>query len=388
MFFLSQVNTESPSSIQQWLHSLAPVETIAEVVGQVQIAFIAMGAFILAAGYIIQCLESSTPIRPNFKVAMLFVTIAASPWFVTLGESIVAGTVQLIASYAPNMSWILVNNPNDYSMAMNFDKPYQILSQFVAGKFTANAPGWDVSKWGDYIIRVLTIAWVGISAGFAVFIMELVLVLQKLIMIGSRPFMPVFIAALSIPAANGSARNFCLFVIAVICWPIGWAIVHIGTMAALINLHPPAWNASPSQLFITAVILTAISAWMVVATAGTPWWMTKQVTKGSSFAASAVSGLASNVGRHAGNAIRAGATVGGAAVGAMGGAAVGGAAGIAAGATIGAALGSKAGGAAASPIGTATQATAPFNDAPQATPNSRSAEAADLAVRGLKKLKA
>jgi hypothetical protein len=386
MFFLSQINPESPSSIQKWLHSLVPVETIAQVIDQVQIAFIAAGAFILVVGYLIDCLEASTPIRPTFRIAALFATIAASPWFVTLGEAVVRGTVQLIASYAPNLNWLLVNNSSDYSMAMNFAKPYHILAQFVAGKFQADWPGLDFSKWGEYFMRVVLIGVVGIVAGITVFLMELVLVLQKLIMIGSRPFMPVFIAALSIPAASGQSRNFLIGVIGVICWPIGWATVHTGTMAALINLHPPAWNASWWELFVAAVTLGAVCAWMVVATVGAPWLMSRKVQSGASFAAGAVAGWATNLGRHVGNVIRAGGALGGGAVGAMGGAALGGPAGMVAGAAIGARAGASAGGAVASPVTTATQAAAPFNGTPQAAPSSRSAAAADLALQGLKSL--
>jgi hypothetical protein len=381
--FLAQVNPESPSSVQRWLHSLAPVETIAQVIDKAMIEFIAVGAFLLIVGYMVDCIESSTPIRPTARVAVLFVAIAASPWFVTLGEGIVNGIVRAIASIDPQMNWLVVNNRNDYSMAMNFAKPYHILSQFVAGKFTTNAPGWDVTKWPDYLARLLVILWVGGSAAVAVFVMELVLVLQKLIMIGSRPFMPVFIACLSIPAANGSGKNFLLGVIGVICWPIGWAIVHIGTMAALQNLHPPSWNASLGELFFAAVILTAIAAWMILATAGAPWLMSRKVTHGASFAAGALAGWATTMGRHVGNMIRSGSTVGGA----LAGAGLAGPAGMAAGAGIGAKVGSTAGGMAASPIGTAAQAAAPFNETGQAVPNSRSEAAANLAVKGLQKLK-
>jgi hypothetical protein len=383
MLFLSQVNPESPSSIQRWLHDLAPVETIAQVINQVQIEFIAVGAFILVIGYMIDCIESSTPIRPTARVAVLFVAIAASPWFVSLGEGIVSGIVRSIAAVDPQMNWLLVNNQNDYSMAMNFAKPYHVLSQFVAGKFQTNAPGWDVSKWGDYIMRALCIAWVGIAAGVTVFVMEVVLVIQKLIMIGSRPFMPIFIACLSIPAANGSARSFLKGVIGVICWPIGWAIVHMATMAALQNLHPPAWNASIGELFLAAVILTGISAWMVTATAGAPLLMSRKVTNGASFAAGAVAGWATRMGHHASNAIRSSSTVGGA----LGGAALGGPGGMSAGAAVGASVGSKVGSAVASPIGTAAQAAEPFNEAKQTVPSSRSEAAANLALKGLKKLK-
>src|SRR5689334_8160756 len=124
MFFLAQVNPESPSSVQRWLHSLVPVEQIAQVLDQVQLAFIAAGAFLLVIGYLIDCLESSTPIRPTAKVAVLFAAIAASPWFVTLGEDSVAGILKAITAVDPQLNWILVNNRSDYSMAMNFAKPY------------------------------------------------------------------------------------------------------------------------------------------------------------------------------------------------------------------------------------------------------------------------
>ena len=237
-------------TIQGWLNQLVPLQQISHVVGQVLPAFVIVGVFILAIGYMMMLASSETVLTPSYRLIALFAAIAAAPWFLTIGQTIANALVGAIASADPAISWLVVNNPGNASLVMDFSKPFQVIGQFVGGTF-ANTSGiqwWEVGKWADYIIRGIVIAIVGGVAVITVFIMEVMLILQKLILLGSQPLMPIFIACLSIGAAEGSAQNFLKSVLGVMCWPVGWAIGHIGTMAAIQNLQPPSWTAPLFQL--------------------------------------------------------------------------------------------------------------------------------------------
>src|SRR4029077_8150252 len=155
------------------------------------------------------------------------------------------------------------------------------------------------------------------------------------------------IANLSLPSAQGSAQNFLKGVFGVVCWPVGWAIVHVGTMAALQALRAPSINASLGELILGFATLAVVCLWPVVGTIGAPWMIAKMVTSGTNFAQSMVGAFSSALGQHAARGLQAG----GAGTGAVVGGAVAGPGGAAAGAS----LGGKAGSALALPLTSATE---------------------------------
>jgi hypothetical protein len=365
-------------TIQQWLTQLVPLPQIVQITGQVMPAFVIVGAFILAIGYMMMLAGSESAAAPSARLIMLFAAIAASPWFLSIGQAIVNALVGAIAGADPQISWLVVNNPGDASLVMDFTKPFQVIGQFVGGTF-ANTSGiqwWEVGKWIDYIIRGAVIAIVGGFAAFTVFVMEVMLMLQKLILLGSRPLMPIFIACLSIGAAEGSAQNFLKSVLGVMCWPIGWALVHIGTMAAIQNLHPPSWTAALFQLVVSGLALGVVCLWMIVGTVGAPFLIAKMVRSGSNFAHAMVSNFAGVAGQHAGRGVRAGSTVAGALVGS----AAGGAPGV----VVGASVGALAGEALSMPIGSVMQSVEGVREGRQPVSSSRSRAAADAAIAFIK----
>jgi hypothetical protein len=72
--------------------------------------------------------------------------------------------------------------------------------------------------------------------------MKALLILQKVIVILSGPLTVVFIALLGIPATHGSAINFLKTFIGTLCWPVGWVIGNLGTMAMMTNMRTPNWT--------------------------------------------------------------------------------------------------------------------------------------------------
>jgi hypothetical protein len=201
------------------------------------------------------------------------------------------------------------------------------------------------------------------------------LILQKLILVCGRPLLPIFIASLSLRAAQGSSQNFLKAVVGVTCWPIGWAIVHVGTMAALGFLKTPSWNAGLGELILTGIVLGIICLWMAVGTIGAPFWIARTVTRGTNFASDMIGNFASAAGQHAARGVERGGAVAGAVAGSLGGPS---------GAAVGASLGSGVGSTAGSLVTSATQSAEGVNGGRYAIPSSRSAGIADMAISGIK----
>ena len=375
-------------TITHWLNTLVPMSNIIAIVDQVLPAFIVVAFMILVIGYYFGIIGSETVFAPSSRLIVLFACIAGAPWMLAIGQEIANALVESIAAADPGLNWLVVNNPStnsinantqfginsslyDSSLTLNFEKPFDIISQYMTAK-TGPSPGIDLDKWPDYIMRCIFIFLTGLVACFTEFVMQAMLVIQKLIMVFSKLLIPIWIACLSLPSAQGSAQNFLKSVFGVLCWPVGWAIVHVGTMAAFQALQPPSFNAQLGELVLSFATLTVACLWPVVGTIGAPYLIAKMVTSGTNFAQGMVGAFASTAGQHAARGLQAGGKVTGAL---FGGAAAG-----PAGAAAGASLGGKAGEAMAAPVVSATESAEGVNEGRRAIPSSRSAAAADAAI--------
>jgi hypothetical protein len=370
----------SSPSIQQWLGQLIPVSKLVELTNAATFPFILVAWLIVVIGFHLTAgAHHDNMLRPIFRAAGLILAIACVPFFLVSLQGLASALVASIVAVDPDLAWIPVQNPNDASLALDFSKPYAVLGQFTLGQVSQAPQGvnmMDLSKWTDYLLRGLVVLTAGMVASLTIMVMQVMLVLQKLILIGSKLIAPIFIACLGIPAAQGAAQNFLKTIIAVVCWPVGWALVHLGTMAALRNLHPPAWNATLVMLVASLVPLFIVCLWMFIGTVGTPLLIARAVTHGSNFAADMLGRAGATIGYHGANAVRSGGTAAGAVVGS----AAAGPAGTGIGATIGGTMGNTL----ASPISGATEATRGVGDfANRALPSSRSAAAADALIKEL-----
>ena len=279
----------NPVSIQQWLEQLIPISKLVELTNAATFPFILVAWLIVVIGFhLTGGTHHDNMLRPIFRAAGLILAIACVPFFLRLLQELASGLVAAIVSVDPDLAWIPAQNPNDASLALDFSKPYAVLSQFALGELSQAPQGasmMDLSKWTDYLLRGIVILTAGAVAALTIMVMQVMLILQKLILIGSKLIAPLFIASLGIPAAQGAAQNFLKTIIAVVCWPVGWALVHLGTMAALRNLHPPVWNATLVVLVASLVPLFVVCLWMFVGTVGTPLLIARAVTSGSNFAA-------------------------------------------------------------------------------------------------------
>jgi hypothetical protein len=361
-------------NIAQWLNTIVPMAHIVQAVNQVLPAFVFVAFMILLIGYQMGIASSETVFAPSLRLVFLGVSIAAAPWFLSLAQGIANALVGAIAGVVQGLNWLVVNNPTDSSLSLDFTKAFQVIGKYIVG-----APGprpevslMEVNKWPDYLMRVIFIFLTGLIACVTVFIMEAMLIIQKLILVFGKMLVPIFIACLSLPAAHGSAQNFLKNILGVMCWPVGWAIVHVGTMAALQALQPPSWNAQLGELVLACATLAVVCFWPIVGTILAPMLIAKTVTSGTNFAHGMVGGFASVAGQHAARGLQ---SVG-AVTGALAGAAMSGPAGAAA----GAALGSTAGRGLAMPVTSATESAEGVNEGRRPIPSSRSAAAADAAI--------
>jgi hypothetical protein len=360
-------------NIQQWLNTLVPMSQIVQIVNQVLPAFVLVAVMILAIGYLMSIGAAESVFAPSGRLIMLLACMAGAPWMLGIAQQIANALVGAVTGAVPNMGWIQVNKSNGASLSMDFSEPFGIISQYIAGK-TGPAPQgwWELNKWADYLTRALFIMFTGFVALFTVFIMQAMLVIQKLIMVFSKVLLPIFIACLNLPAARAAGETFLTSIAGVVCWPVGWAIVHIGTMAGLQALQPPSLNAQLGELLLSFGAFAVVCLWAVVGTIGAPYLIAKTVTSGANFAQYMVGGFASTAGQHVSRTLPAG--------GAVTGAAVGGLAGGPAGAAAGANAGAQAGSILATPITSATESAEGVNEGRRPIPSSRSAAVADAAI--------
>jgi hypothetical protein len=362
-------------NIQQWLNTLVPMPQIVQIVDKVLPAFVLVGVMLLLIGYYINIIAADSVFAPSAQLITLLACIAGAPWMFGIAQQIANALVGVVAGAVPNMGWIQVNNPNDASPSMDFSKPFAMISKYIVGK-TGPAPTgnpiFELNKWADYLTRALFIMLTGLVAAVTVFIMQAMLVIQKLIMVFSKLLLPIFIACLSLPGSRGSGQNFIKSIAGVMCWPVGWAIVHIGTMAAFQALQPPSLNAELGELLLALGVFAVVCLWPVVGTIGAPLLIANMVTSGTNFAGHMIGNFVSVAGQHAARGIQSAGAVGGALAGS-------GIAGVA-GAHVGASLGAGAGEALALPVGAITQSAEGVREGRQPVSSSRSAAAADVAI--------
>jgi hypothetical protein len=279
-------------NIQQWLNILVPIQQIVQIVEKVLPAFILVAVMIAVIGYQMSLIRADSVFAPTSKLIIILACIAGAPWMLGIAQDIVKDLVGAVADASPNMGWIRVNSPNNASLSMDFSKPFGIMSQYIAGK-TGPPPQADLfhlDKWADYLTRAFFILLTAGVACFTVFIMQAMLVIQKLIMVFSKPLLPIFIACLNLPATRASGETFLTSIAGVMCWPVGWAIVHIGTMAAFQALSPPSLTTPLGELLLAFGVFAVVCLWPVVGTIGAPCLIAMTVTSGANFAQSMVGG--------------------------------------------------------------------------------------------------
>jgi hypothetical protein len=386
--FLAAATTNTPGpggTIVQIVTSFLPFAQMVQVVNACMPIFnlIAFFLIVIASVQEIPKHQGDGVFIVFLRGIVLIALISLVTPLMTQTELVAQSIVESIASASnPPATWMVnatVGDPQT-SIFYNFTEPFSQISQFLSngqsltGDVASGAlqgvdsPGLSTIPGGniiggligaaaggaEYELNSVVILAISLVAAFTVFIMEIMLVIQKAILIFSRLFMPPFLGLLS---WQGPTRflgiNFVQGVVGTESWPIGWAIGNIGTTAGLKNVvglmsQLQSNSLSLWTLFFILINLFLICVWMVLVTVMGPMLIQRVVTAGGNFAGSMVGALAGKAIGAPAAALGAAGTAAGAALGSAGGLP-----GMAMGASIGGSLGGRLGG-----IGTSSLASA------------------------------
>jgi len=103
--------------------------------------------------------------------------------------------------------------------------------------------------------------------------------LQQCILIFLSLYVPIGFAEFSIPSLRGQAETFFKAYLGVQCWPVGWVLANIVTVALLQGLTPP--NPEDSGAIVIAIIVCVpVLIWMVIGYILAPFYVQKIVMRG------------------------------------------------------------------------------------------------------------
>lgn len=364
-------------TIQQWLQEFLPIPQIQTLSTAVTPYFIALGiSFALWGLYIMLAGSEGNILGPYMRAgAIVVIAIVASSYCLQIVENIINHLVLGIGSKFPDqLNWLVVNNAQG-NVTMDYTKPFKAIGAFIAGSFTAtpNNP-LDWGAWVQYLVRIIIISCCSFVAIAAVFIMELLLLVQQAITALSGPLIPMFVGCLALPQAHSTAMTFFRQVIGVLCWPVGWAVGNIATVAALQNLKPPNWSAGLEDIIGAGFAFGVVCVFLIAVAAGAPGIIFLTVTRGSNFAQHLAGSVASSMGQHAARNAQSIGAVGGALVGSSGGPA---------GALAGSQMGSKVGRLLAEPLQSSVGAIERATGGKHIISTSRSHAAGAAAVKAI-----
>jgi len=364
-------------TLQQFIDTFFPLPEIAQMVNSALSYFVIVGAVLLLIGYLMMIARAEDMLIPTGRMMILFVALLMTPLMFTIAESIINGLVTDIANVVPGAGWMVTNNPGQTTLTMNYTQPFATIAGWIKGNFAppTGVQWWQIDKWGDYLMRVGTLTVVAWMAAASEFVMEGLLVIQKVLLLGSQLFAPLFVGALALRGCQGAAEWFFRNVIGLMAWPLGWAVAHLGTLAAIQHIQGISWTNTIADLVFSAIELALVFLWLILATILAPVAIHKTLATGSNFAVDLGSQFFGKLGKD----VARGAESGGAVAGALAGSALG-----PAGASAGALIGSEAGKALALPASFISQAVGNFSDSAP-LPSSRSSAAADAAIGAIKK---
>jgi hypothetical protein len=166
---------------------------------------------------------------------------------------------------------------------LNLTDLEQTISAKAAG-VKSSQPGWQQALIA--IISPITHPLCQILYGIyllALLLCELIAVgmnlLQQCILIFLGLYVPIGFAEFSIPSLRGQAEAFFKAYLGIQCWPVGWVLANIVTVALLQGLIPP--NPEDSGAIVMAIIVCVpILIWMVIGYILAPFYVQKVVMRG------------------------------------------------------------------------------------------------------------
>jgi type IV secretion system protein TrbL len=156
---------------------------------------------------------------------------------------------------------------------------------FVAGKSAAGpeASAWDV-LWGTQSLgTALCYALLWVVGWLAWVVHYLVRLVGDVLLSAGWALSPIFLAFFMLRPMAGVAQRYVIGLVAVVCWPFGWALAAVVTnalleVAASANLLPVVSNVAPGTMPLVTLLL--VGTWMIVSSVLAPWITTKVLLMG------------------------------------------------------------------------------------------------------------
>ena len=221
---------------------------------------------------------------------------------------------------------------------------HQKFARLIAGPMEGDDQDvgfWDV-LWADEggLGKAVLYAVVLLMGKIALAIMWLFFLIQQLVLIFGIAVAPVFLSMLMLGVTRGIAIKYLISLLAIILWPLGWAVADIMTSALLeMAAGEEVYREAGGNVILsgsqTLFFMVVLSLWILVSTIAAPIAISKSLQYGTQIGSSLLQSLGAGLGQGTSYALGAGATAsfsGGssAAVGAA--AAAGGVAGVVSGA--------------------------------------------------------
>jgi type IV secretion system protein TrbL len=229
-----------------------------------------LGSAIVTAGLVVQVVRS----RPD---AGSFIWLLAKVFFIGLA------TVFL-------REWLMRLNDivTAFSSMMGVD-PTQVderFVKFVAGKSSANPNSsvWDIIWGTESVGTAVCYAFLWLFGWIAWGVQYVVKLLGGILLTVGWALSPIFLSFFMLRPMAGVAQKYLMGLVALVCWPFGWAIAAVITnamleAAATANLVPVFNVGAP--LAVPALTVLLIGTWMLVSTVLAPWVTTKVFLMGA-----------------------------------------------------------------------------------------------------------
>lgn len=166
---------------------------------------------------------------------------------------------------------------------------HQKFAHLIAGPEAGEEIGfWDVLWNSDNggIGKAILYAFVLVLGKISLAITWLVTLIQNVVMLLGVAVAPVFLAMISIESTRGIAGRYFLTLLAVLCWPLGWALADLVTtgilrMAAGNRIYSAAGDSSILAGTEMLFLIVVLSLWMLSSTIAAPLAITKLLVSGS-----------------------------------------------------------------------------------------------------------
>jgi type IV secretion system protein TrbL len=167
---------------------------------------------------------------------------------------------------------------------------------FISGKNVTqpDTSVWDVIWGTESVGTAISYALLWLFGWLAWCVQYIVKLIGGILLTAGWAVSPIFLAFFVLGPMAGVARKFLLGLVALVCWPFGWALAAVVTnamleTAAAASLVPVIAVGSPSVAPLLGVLL--IGAWMIVTSVLAPYITTKVLLMGENPAAALARGV-------------------------------------------------------------------------------------------------